>query len=354
MSETVRILILDDEESVLKSTSMWLRGEGFEVFTANTVEQAIDILKENEIAVCLIDLRLRDESGLNVAKQLKAIDNLIRVIIITGFPTYDTAIKAMKAGIFDYVSKSANHNTILKKIQNAVDDRNTLLNWKKKTQEDLKNIILIGHHLLFKEGLESFCAKNPEFNLLHNYYSVDHIKKTDFNFHASLLLICAVCNQDFIDTQEDLFQRLKVFFPKAKIVIINCGWEENAKEKLLRRGVRGFLPPNIDKARMKRALDCILSGEFWVSRRLTDKILAELLVDAVDREYTKPLNKFGLSNREIEILQVMASGLSNYEISEKLFLSEKTVKTHIHHIFKKMEVKTRTEAVMKSIKNHII
>jgi len=61
-----------------------------------------------------------------------------------------------------------------------------------------------------------------------------------------------------------------------------------------------------------------------------------------------------LTNREIEILQALASGLSNFAISEKLFLSEKTVKTHTHHIFKKMQVKSRTQAAMKAMEFHII
>ena len=84
-------------------------------------------------------------------------------------------------------------------------------------------------------------------------------------------------------------------------------------------------------------------------------MLSELLEDThPELTYKKPDNDFCLTNREIEILKALASGLSNLAISEKLFLSEKTVKTHTHNIFRKMEVKTRTQAVMKAMEFHII
>ena len=70
--------------------------------------------------------------------------------------------------------------------------------------------------------------------------------------------------------------------------------------------------------------------------------------------YKKPANWHNLSKREIEILQTMASGLSNFQISEKLFISENTVKIHINHIFKKLSVKSRTQAVMKAQDAQII
>ncbi|HSQ35804.1 MAG TPA: response regulator transcription factor, partial [Candidatus Binatia bacterium] len=101
--------------------------------------------------------------------------------------------------------------------------------------------------------------------------------------------------------------------------------------------------------------DCIRDGQIWISRTLSHRLLSELLDDTrPGLIYKKPLNNFNLTDREIEILQALASGLSNFAISEKFFLSEKTVKTHTHHIFRKMAVNSRTQAVLKAMEFHII
>ena len=355
MREKPRLLIVDDDPEVLKSLQIWLRNEGFSVFVAANAGQAREVLKSEDIALCLVDLRLKNEDGLRLAGELKSLDEQLKIIVITGYPTYETAIDAMKTGIFDYLSKSTDNDAILRKINAAVEERERELALKKGDGKSRYDIILIGHHQLVREGLENFFKENPEYRLRHTYHSFEYIKKSDFNLDAALLLICASCNREFLADQEKFFGRLKVVFPNAKAVIINCDCDDELKRELIHRGVKGFLPANISKSGLKKALNCILGGQIWISRELSHRLLSELLDGARPAiAYRKPVNNFGLTSREIEILQALASGLSNFAISEKLFLSEKTVKTHTHHIFKKMEVKTRTQAVMKALEFHII
>jgi DNA-binding NarL/FixJ family response regulator len=355
MADKPQLLIVDDDPEVLKSLQYWLKNEGFKVFTATDGNQAMELIKKENIAVCLLDLRLKREDGLQVSVELKSLDELLRVIIITGYPTYESAIDAMKNGIFDYLSKSMDNDAILRKINSAVEERARELARKEDENKNKSNIILIGHHLLVKEGLENFFNESSEYSLQHTFHAYDYIKKSDFNLNAALLLICASCNQVFLENPGNMFINLKTVFPNAKMIIINCEYDDDKKKELIHCGIKGFFPANIGKANLKKALDCILSGQIWISRKLSHRLLNELLEDTnPEIIYKKPLNTFNLTNREIEILQALASGLSNYAISEKLFLSEKTVKTHTHNIFRKMEVNTRTQAVLKAMEFHII
>ena len=355
MHEKPQLLIVDDDPEVRKSLQIWLKNEGFKVFTATDKNQAREIIKNENIAVCLVDLRLKNEDGLRLSAELKSLDELLKIIIITGYPTYETAIDAMKTGMFDYLSKSTDNDAILYKVQAAVEERDHELAQKSEGNKSKFGIILIGHHLLVKEGLENLFSENLEYRLLHTYHAFDYIRKTDFNLDAALLLVCASCNQVFLENPGKMFNSLKIVFPNAKTVIINCECADDKKRELLRFGAKGFLPTSISKATLKKALDCILSGQIWISRELSHQLLSELLEDNnPEIIYNKPVNNFNLTNREIEILQALASGLSNFAISEKLFLSEKTVKTHTHNIFRKMEVKTRTQAAMKALEFHII
>jgi DNA-binding NarL/FixJ family response regulator len=355
MHDITRLLVVDDDPEVLKSLQLWLKNEDFLVFTAANKDQAREIIKKESIAVCLVDLRLKNEDGLRVGADLKSMDEQLRIIILTGYPTYESAVDAMKTGIFDYLSKSTDNDAILRKIHNAVEERANEIARKKDGAKSKFDIILIGHHVLVREGLENFFRENPEYFLQHTYHAYDYVKKSDFSLDAALLLICAPCNDVFLKTPEPMLGNLKTIFPNAKMVIINCDYDDDKKRELIRCGAKGFFPASIGKANLKKAFDCILAGQIWISRKLTHTLLNELLEDTnPEIIYKKPLSTFNLTDREIEVLQALASGLSNYAISEKLFLSEKTVKTHTNHIFRKMEVNSRTQAVMKALEFHII
>jgi DNA-binding NarL/FixJ family response regulator len=355
MSEKPHVLIIDDDAEVRKSLQIWLKGEGFKVFTAGDRNQAREIIRDEEIAVSLVDLRLKSQDGLHLSAELRELDEFLKIIIITGYPTYESAIDAMKTGVFDYISKSTPNDAILAKIHAAVEARGRELMRRKGGDGGWAGIVLIGHHLMVREGLENYFGESSEYRLLRTYHALDYIKKSDFNLDTALVLICASCNHAFLENPEKTFANIKIVFPNAKSIIINCDFGDDKKRELIRAGAKGFLPADIGKDSLKKALDCIQAGQIWISRELSHQMLNELLEDAnPEIVYRKPVDTFNLTGREVEILKALASGLSNFAISEKLFLSEKTIKTHTHHIFRKMDVKTRTQAVMKGLEFHII
>lgn len=354
MIDDKSLLLIDDEQSVLQTLKLWLAEKGYTIYTARSRQEAVQIMEEHTVALCLIDLRLGDEDGLQISNELKKRDAFLKIIIITGYPSYDTAIDAMKMGVFDYVSKSADLEEILDKIESAVNARRDEIAAKTGTLDTAKKIILVCHHVMIKEGFENFCREESGYTLVHTYHSCDYIKHTDFNNEAVLVLLCTTCHQSHLEQPEEMFSRLQVFFPNAKVVMINSQFSDQEKMELITRGAKGFLSKNIARENMKKAFNAIMRGEMWVSRKVTDSLLDRLLRESRNKKYEKPESSYQLSRREVEILQAVASGLSNLEISEKLFISEKTVKAHINHIFKKMGVKSRTQAVMRAVAAHIV
>jgi DNA-binding NarL/FixJ family response regulator len=352
--EKTTLLIIDDEPTVLETFKLWLEGEGYSVFTASSKKEAIKVLEDYSIAVCLVDLKMQEADGLEISKDLKKADTLLKIIIITGFPSYESAINAMKIGIFDYISKAEEEQDILQKIKKAVDARQQEINIKSEGVGYRRNIVLICHHMLIQEGFENFCRDEDSYHLVHTYHSIDYIKTSDFNHKAALVLVCMTCNQSHLAHPQKTLASLRLYFPNAGIIIMNSQYNDDEKIRLVKLGVRGFLPKNLSKTDIKEALEAVLNGRFWISPQLTHRLLAELLEKNSEVKYKKPENIYLLSRREVEILQAMASGLSNYEISNKLYISQKTVKAHIYHIFKKMGVKSRTQAIMKAVEAHMI
>lgn len=352
-SEMVYILLIDDEPDVLKAYRIMLEENGFAVLTATGQEEARRMLEEYTVAVCLVDLKLKEEDGLKVGQELFRIDPFIKIIIFTAYPTYETAVDAIKMGVFDYVSKMEDPRLLLQKIENALDVRYNEIS--KKNNLGLipkKNILLVCGHGLLQGGLENFCRENPSYKLAKTFLSCSYIKPGDFDINMALVLLCKSCfNPKQLIPQEVLFSRLHSLFPNAALVMIGNDFTEEEKYQFLHYGVRGFIE-EISKESLKKAFNLIIKGQLWVNRKLVDRMVIELLEKSKTLPLAQDEDPFHLSKREEEILQAMSSGLSNLEISEKYYISENTVKIHINHIFKKLGVKSRIQAVMKA-KTHL-
>ena len=115
----------------------------------------------------------------------------------------------------------------------------------------------------------------------------------------------------------------------------------------LRAGASGFLLKDVDAADFVQAIRIVAAGEALlapsVTRRLIDRF-AHLSVPADEAEVAERLRD--LTGREREILELVASGLSNREIAERLSLAEPTVKTHVSHLLMKLELRDRAQLVM--------
>jgi two-component system, NtrC family, response regulator PilR len=105
MVETARVLIVDDETSILMLLKEALTAWGYQVATASTATDALAVVRTQVFDAAITDIRMPDMSGLELLKQLKAHDESIEVVIMTGYPTISSAVEALKEGAYDYLSK---------------------------------------------------------------------------------------------------------------------------------------------------------------------------------------------------------------------------------------------------------
>jgi len=99
------ILIVDDEPIVRESIRDWLKDAGYQVATAETGEQALEMVQKEDFGVVVLDVRLPGRTGLAVLKELKATKPHIKAIVITAYPTTEMSLEAMKLGAVDYLVK---------------------------------------------------------------------------------------------------------------------------------------------------------------------------------------------------------------------------------------------------------
>jgi DNA-binding NtrC family response regulator len=123
MKTSARLLVIDDDESVRKVLSAALEDEGYEVDTAETGKKAIEMSKKGFYNVALIDIRLPDMEGTRLLSELRDTTPKMRKVIVTGYPSLQNAIEAVKRGANDYVVKPFKMESVLETVAKQIKEQ---------------------------------------------------------------------------------------------------------------------------------------------------------------------------------------------------------------------------------------
>lgn len=187
--------------------------------------------------------------------------------------------------------------------------------------------------------------------------SVTKLSSSEESYRTTLentLFICDVPTNEM----ESKARRILMHDKSIKIIMIKDKLDVVEIEKLIDLGVKGFLLSDLDETYLVNTVKQVHSGNLFIDFRFTNKIMSEYRSFKKLSNHVKPVDTATitalLTNRELEVLHLLAEGLSNCQISKKLFISDKTVKNHISNILDKLDVPDRLNAVIKAIKNNWI
>ncbi len=146
MAKKISILIVDDEESVRDSLYNWFIEDGFRVACAENAKKALTILESDQFDIILADIKMPGMDGLEMLRRIKSIKPDSIVIVMTAFATVDTAVKALKDGAYDYVTKPFDPDDLTHLIRNAtkqisLSDENENLKKKVISLENVEDLI---------------------------------------------------------------------------------------------------------------------------------------------------------------------------------------------------------------------
>ena len=157
----IRVLIVDDEYQLLEAFKKKLSKEGMEVFTASNGQEAVSIIKQETLDIGLFDIKLPDTDGVELLEKLREIQPTAEVIMLTGYASVDTAIRSMKLGAYDYLTKpvklSELHTVILKAYE------------KKQLKE---KTIVLEEQLQRVEVHDKFIGESKEINVVKKAISL--------------------------------------------------------------------------------------------------------------------------------------------------------------------------------------
>ncbi|SEJ15158.1 response regulator [Demequina mangrovi] len=145
--------------------------------------------------------------------------------------------------------------------------------------------------------------------------------------------------------------------PGTRIVILTTFDDDEYVYESLRAGASGFLLKSVDGDALVSAVKVVAGGDALLAPEVTRRVIEQFARSGVDpEEPDEPsVEAIGdLSEREVEVLRLMARGLSNQEIAAELFVSATTVKTHVSHILTKLGVRDRVQAVVEAYDSGIV
>ena len=148
----------------------------------------------------------------------------------------------------------------------------------------------------------------------------------------------------------DALKEIKSASPETFVVILTASEDDASIADAIKSGADGYLLKHLNAPDFIQLLEGLKKGEAAITRKT-----ASFLMKQIAQPIGKPKGQeTPLSDREIEIIRLLAEGLSNKSISERLSLSENTIKYHLKNILQKLNVQNRTEAVMYAIRNNLI
>jgi two-component system NarL family response regulator len=149
--------------------------------------------------------------------------------------------------------------------------------------------------------------------------------------------------------------RIRETLPSTKILMLTVSDEEDDLYEAIKAGANGYLLKEISVEEVASAIRAVVQGQSLISPSMASKLLNEfnsLSRQAADRREQLPAPV--LTARELEVLKLVARGMSNRDVADQLYISENTVKNHVRNILEKLHLHSRMEAVMYAVRKRLL
>jgi two-component system, NarL family, response regulator LiaR len=207
-------------------------------------------------------------------------------------------------------------------------------------------LLIADDHKMVREGLKAFFTPGEDFEVVAEAADgVEAVEKACHEVPDVVLLDLIMPNMNGIEAAT----RIKKQLPNTKIIIITSSLEESQVIASIKAGASGYLLKDSSPFEIEDAIKKVHHGDTAFPSRITSIMVKEL-----NKPVKPPSKCTTLTDREIEILKLVATGLSNQEIADKLFLSVWTVRTYVTGILDKLEVENRTQATLYALREGLV
>ncbi len=202
------------------------------------------------------------------------------------------------------------------------------------------NIVIVDDHPLFREGVSATLQHNDEFNVVAEGSNAEDALRLAQDHLPELLLLDIAMPGGGIEAA----RAVAAACPFTKIVMLTFSEEEDNVLAALKAGAKGYILKGVSGNELRSILKRIYEGEVFITPMLAASVLVEMVDDKKPPESIDPLED--LTQREHQILALVAEGQTNKAIGAELGITEKTVKHYMSNILAKLQVRNRVEAAL--------
>ena len=208
---------------------------------------------------------------------------------------------------------------------------------------NLASIVLIDDHHIVRQGLEFLISTVEGLDIQASFSDGDaFIKYLNENNMPDLVLLDLVMPKM---NGIEVTHYIKKYYPYIKVLVLTSYVDDEYVMSAINEGADGYEIKDVEPQKLIATITKVLNNE---------KIIHPKAKNVIDAMHEKPHFNNKLSKREMEVLKEMVKGKTNKDIAKSLFVSEKTVKTHVSHIFNKLQVSDQTQAAIYAIENKLI
>ncbi len=211
---------------------------------------------------------------------------------------------------------------------------------------DQVNILIVDDHTLFRQGLRRVLEMEPGFRVVAEGATADQAIELAARHQPDVVVLDISMPGGGLEATA----RLKADHPQMGIVILTMHEDQEYLMRAVRAGATSYLVKDIDSRNLVEAIAAAREGRPY----LHPKVAGLALLDMTRGDKSAKTQGPSLTERETEVLRLVGQGASNREIAASLFISEKTAKNHLTHIFEKLNVSDRTQAALWAVRAGLV
>lgn len=208
-------------------------------------------------------------------------------------------------------------------------------------------VAIVDDHTLFREGIKKILSLEKDIEIVGEAYDGEEVIALLNRSQPDIMLL---------DIKMERINGLQILpqiveqFPQLKVVLLTAQISLAESVKAVKDGARGIILKHAASEFLIKGIRKVFEGELWADSSTMTQVV-ESLSRKFRVERSPDRSRKELSEREIEVVALVAAGHRNKEIANKLFISEQTVKTHLSNIFQKLEVNDRLELALYAMRN---
>jgi DNA-binding NarL/FixJ family response regulator len=219
---------------------------------------------------------------------------------------------------------------------------------------DVIRVLIVDDHALYRRGLQTFLATEDGIEVVGEAADgVEAVDQAEETLPDVIVMDVGMPKRGGIDACRVIKQRV----PSARILMLTSSDDEANLFEAVRSGANGYLLKSVTTEEVAAGIRGVHNGQSLISPLMATKLLAEF--NQISQRATLPAVAPGLelprlTERELEILRLVARGKLNREIAAELYISENTVRNHIRNILDKLQMHSRMEAAMYAVRQRLI